>query len=134
MYILCATMFEHIILISYRSAVGQGWLSGLAGSLTCYPIDTIKRRIMIDGCSLAGALACILPSLQSAVCTICVGALLCTSVPATCRLNCDSSICAHIGGHSYGGGEIIRTVKIVYEQVLKCQGTARCKYGLDAFL
>lgn len=26
-----------------------GWASGLCGSLFCYPLDTVKRRVMLDG-------------------------------------------------------------------------------------
>merc|ERR1712232_1169860 len=26
-----------------------GWTSGLAGSLLCYPLDTVKRQLMLDG-------------------------------------------------------------------------------------
>jgi hypothetical protein len=26
-----------------------GWASGLAGSLLCYPLDTVKRQLMLDG-------------------------------------------------------------------------------------
>lgn len=31
------------------SKLGAGWISGLCGSLTCYPVDTIKRQMMLDG-------------------------------------------------------------------------------------
>merc|ERR1712023_209122 len=26
-----------------------GWISGVTASLVCYPLDTVKRRIMLDG-------------------------------------------------------------------------------------
>merc|ERR1712087_970993 len=29
--------------------VAVGWVSGLAGSLFCYPLDTVKRQLMLDG-------------------------------------------------------------------------------------
>jgi len=29
--------------------VAVGWTSGLAGSLICYPLDTVKRQLMLDG-------------------------------------------------------------------------------------
>lgn len=29
--------------------LGVGWVSGLTGSLVCYPLDTIKRQLMLDG-------------------------------------------------------------------------------------
>mmetsp|Transcript_19596 Transcript_19596/g.42823 ORF Transcript_19596/g.42823 Transcript_19596/m.42823 type:complete len:310 (-) Transcript_19596:93-1022(-) len=29
--------------------VGVGWLVGLVASLTCYPLDTVKRQLMLDG-------------------------------------------------------------------------------------
>lgn len=29
--------------------LGVGWLSGMTGSLVCYPMDTIKRQLMLDG-------------------------------------------------------------------------------------
>lgn len=29
--------------------LGVGWLSGLTGSLVCYPMDTVKRQLMLDG-------------------------------------------------------------------------------------
>lgn len=28
---------------------GIGWASGLVGSLVCYPLDTVKRQLMLDG-------------------------------------------------------------------------------------
>lgn len=31
-----------------------GWVSGLSGSLTCYPMDTVKRTLMLDGSSVTG--------------------------------------------------------------------------------
>jgi len=30
------------------------WGSGLVGSLLCYPMDTIKRSLMLDGSAVAG--------------------------------------------------------------------------------
>jgi solute carrier family 25 (adenine nucleotide translocator) protein 4/5/6/31 len=29
--------------------LGAAWIAGLAGSLTCFPVDTVKRRMMLDG-------------------------------------------------------------------------------------
>mmetsp|Transcript_74063 Transcript_74063/g.214570 ORF Transcript_74063/g.214570 Transcript_74063/m.214570 type:complete len:305 (+) Transcript_74063:100-1014(+) len=29
--------------------VGVGWITGLVGSLVCYPLDTVKRQLMLDG-------------------------------------------------------------------------------------
>merc|ERR1711879_187072 len=29
--------------------LGVGWLSGMTGSLLCYPMDTVKRQLMLDG-------------------------------------------------------------------------------------
>mmetsp|Transcript_35690 Transcript_35690/g.72746 ORF Transcript_35690/g.72746 Transcript_35690/m.72746 type:complete len:316 (+) Transcript_35690:191-1138(+) len=29
--------------------LGAAWFCGVCGSLTCFPIDTVKRRIMLDG-------------------------------------------------------------------------------------
>ena len=29
--------------------LGCGWVSGLCGSLVCYPLDTMKRQMMLDG-------------------------------------------------------------------------------------
>jgi hypothetical protein len=29
--------------------LGLAWFSGFVASLTCFPIDTLKRRIMLDG-------------------------------------------------------------------------------------
>jgi solute carrier family 25 (adenine nucleotide translocator) protein 4/5/6/31 len=37
---------------SWRSTLaklGCGWVAGLCGSLTCYPLDTVKRQMMLDG-------------------------------------------------------------------------------------
>lgn len=31
----------------------MGWLSGIMGSLTCYPLDSVKRQLMLDGSQLA---------------------------------------------------------------------------------
>eukprot|EP00940_MAST-03C_sp_MAST-3C-sp2_P002558 g2558.t1 len=31
------------------ASVAIGWVSGLLGSLTCYPMDTVKRQLMLDG-------------------------------------------------------------------------------------
>jgi hypothetical protein len=39
---------------SIWSKLFVGWVSGLAGSLTCYPIDTVKRSLMLDGSSFTG--------------------------------------------------------------------------------
>jgi hypothetical protein len=29
--------------------LGCGWVSGLCASLTCYPMDTVKRQLMLEG-------------------------------------------------------------------------------------
>jgi hypothetical protein len=30
-------------------SLGCGWFSGLCASLVCYPLDTVKRQLMLDG-------------------------------------------------------------------------------------
>lgn len=37
------------------SKLGAGWLSGLTGSLVMFPVDTVKRQMMLDGSELAGS-------------------------------------------------------------------------------
>lgn len=35
--------------ISTRTRLGASWFSGLCASLMCYPLDSVKRRLMVDG-------------------------------------------------------------------------------------
>lgn len=35
------------------SKLGCGWLAGLTASLTCYPVDTLKRQLMVQGSAVA---------------------------------------------------------------------------------
>lgn len=35
--------------VALLSKIGAGWVSGLCGSLLCYPMDTVKRQMMLDG-------------------------------------------------------------------------------------
>lgn len=39
------------------SKLGCGWLAGLTASLTCYPADTVKRQLMIQGSAVTGGVA-----------------------------------------------------------------------------
>lgn len=50
-----------------------GWLSGLAASLVCYPLDTLKRRRMLDGTS--GFMASGLPQKRAGVIPYFLGVL-----------------------------------------------------------
>lgn len=36
------------------SRLGAGWISGLGASLTMFPVDTVKRQMMLDGSQLTG--------------------------------------------------------------------------------
>ena len=49
---------EHIATLTgpcvILSKLAVGWASGLMGSLTCYPLDTVKRVLMVDGSEAAG--------------------------------------------------------------------------------
>ncbi len=35
--------------------LGVGWCAGVTASLCCYPLDTVKRRMMTDGAGLKPA-------------------------------------------------------------------------------
>jgi len=35
--------------LGWARKAGVGWASGLTGSLVCYPLDTVKRQMMLDG-------------------------------------------------------------------------------------
>ncbi|KAG8469425.1 hypothetical protein KFE25_005880 [Diacronema lutheri] len=37
-----------------RSKLAASWLSGLCASLLCYPLDSVKRRLMVDGVTGGG--------------------------------------------------------------------------------
>ena len=35
--------------LSTAATLGCGWVAGICGSLVCYPMDTVKRQLMLDG-------------------------------------------------------------------------------------
>eukprot|EP00756_Hemistasia_phaeocysticola_P060381 Hpha_TRINITY_DN3997_c0_g1::TRINITY_DN3997_c0_g1_i1::g.18003::m.18003 len=34
---------------SWGMKLGFGWLAGVTASICCYPVDTVKRQLMLDG-------------------------------------------------------------------------------------